>query len=81
MTKLSRVDRFCRRLGYKIEALQEARGHSGRIWILNIHGNYTISIIDIYQQAITVKMKGQEENGLAQPFTTVLYTLAMRIVD
>lgn len=49
----SRVDRFWLSLGYNPLFLQEARGHSGGLWVLSNSPETTCTLVDTMNQAIT----------------------------
>lgn len=48
-----RVEKFWTSLGYKMLFCQEARGHSGGIWVLSNNDTLNFSLLDSMHQAIT----------------------------
>ena len=53
---------FWRRLGYRVVGISEAQGRSGGIWVLENISSNVCSLVDVFHQMVTFKVKqGQKE--------------------
>lgn len=53
-----KVSKFWERVGYDISGYSEAQGHASGIWVLvEKNDNFSISVIDIFHQVVTVSIK------------------------
>lgn len=57
----SRVAKFWTSLGYKPLFLQEARGHSGGLWVLANTSDTSFALVDSMQQAITFSVNRRSD--------------------
>lgn len=73
----SRVEKLWASLGYKPLFLQEARGHSGGLWVLSNSTATTFTLVDSMQQAITFSVSRRNDSWHAPSYMLPLLLLTV----